>query len=62
MTDPNEETTFEYDSILQDTGKAFLLSTDAGEVWIPKSQVKYHDEESSEMTIPLWLAEERGLE
>jgi hypothetical protein len=45
------------------TERAYLL--DFGEeesMWLPKSQVEYHKEGNNEIvTMPEWLAKERGL-
>ena len=46
-----------------ETEKAWLVS-DSGErdkaVWIPKSQAEF-DEADSVMTLPQWLAKDKGL-
>jgi hypothetical protein len=56
------EVTFEYEDILKETDKALLLATDAGEIWIPKSQIVDLDRENKEMTLPKWLVRDKGLE
>lgn len=47
----------------RETDKAYLI--DAGEkdpVWVPKSQCEYHKEGRNEIvTMPEWLAQEKGL-
>ncbi len=41
------------------SGLAKLFKTAEGEVWIPVSQIE--DEGEDVITIPRWLAEEKGL-
>lgn len=42
--------------------KVTLSDDDTQGIWIPKSQVAHFDEDAGEVWIPLWLAEEKGLE
>jgi len=49
-----------YDSILRETEKAYLLEIDGEEVWLPKSHVTL-DKQNKEITIPDWLATEKGI-
>jgi hypothetical protein len=45
-----------------ETGKAYLFHTGEGDMWLPKSQVEYYKESRSEIvTMPYWLAKEKGL-
>jgi hypothetical protein len=45
----------------------YVVDVETGEVmWIPKSQVRdpeepFKDSEEEEITIPIWLAKEKGL-
>lgn len=47
------------DGITRETDKAKLFQTAEGEIWIPVSQIE--DETDDEITIPEWLAKEKGL-
>lgn len=53
-----------FDEIVRETHDAYLLDVgdDAERVWIPKSQVRELDVEGCNLTIPEWLAIEKGLE
>jgi hypothetical protein len=45
-----------------ETEKAYLVNTGEGEMWLPKSQVEYYKERTTEIvTMPYWLAKEKGL-
>lgn len=53
-------------TILAETPDAYLLDDGDIEVWIPKSQIDNLDddweiEDTIEMEIPEWLAEQKGL-
>lgn len=41
-----------------ETEKAYLIETDKGEAWLPKSQVEVDEDE---IQLPEWLALEKGL-
>lgn len=41
-----------------ETEKAYLIESDMGEAWVPKSQVEIED---GEIQIPEWLAIEKGI-
>jgi hypothetical protein len=43
---------------IRETDAAWLLEIDGEEIWLPKSQVEWDGEY---VTLPEWLAEERGL-
>ena len=43
-----------------ETEKAYRFYDGKTTVWVPKSQVEW-DEEEKTMTMPVWLAQERGL-
>lgn len=50
--------------ILQETEDAILLACEGENYWLPKSQIEYEGErgdEYVEVTLPDWLAEEKGL-
>lgn len=40
----------------------FLSANDTEGVWIPKSLTAHLDDDAGEVWIPIWLAEEKGLE
>jgi hypothetical protein len=45
-----------------ETEKAYFVNTGEGEMWLPKSQVEYYKERTTEIvTMPYWLAREKGL-
>lgn len=50
-----------YINVLYETAAAILFEFPEGEVWVPKSQIVDHDEESREVVIPEWLAIEKEL-
>lgn len=50
-----------FEDIVHETDKAFLIKFAEGEIWIPKSQVKDLDKDGLTVTIPEWLAVEKGL-
>lgn len=44
------------------TDKALLVSTGEGDMWLPKSHVEYYDDgKGGIVTMPYWLAYEKGL-
>lgn len=55
----NELVVIDIDGISRETEKAKLFQTAEGEIWIPLSQIS--DEGDDVITIPRWLAEEKGL-
>lgn len=50
-------------TLQHETERAWLIDTgDPQPVWIPKSQGEYYAEGKTEiMTMPMWLAREKGL-
>lgn len=45
-----------------ETPKTYLLHTGEGDMWFPKSQVElYEAAGGSIVTMPYWLAKEKGL-
>jgi len=62
-----EEVEVEFDAVKASTDKAVLILVDGEEYWIPKSQIGdlYENEgrfaTGGSLTIPEWLAEEKGL-
>lgn len=45
-----------------ETDRAYLVDTGEGPIWLPKSQVEYYKEGTLEtVTMPTWLAREKGL-
>ena len=54
-----DQVDIEFDDVVHETEKAYLISVDGNEIWIPKSQIIEMDD--STMTIPEWLAEENDL-
>jgi hypothetical protein len=49
-----------YGRVEVETEKAFLFFDGTKKVWLPKSQCEW-DVDSKEMTVPEWLAMEKGL-
>lgn len=56
----DDPVTIKVDTLVRETELAWLLAIDGDEVWIAKSQGEL-DEANSEVTIPEWLADEKGL-
>lgn len=50
----------EVDILKYETPRAYLLIIDGKEVWLPKSQVAYSDDDKK-ITLPEWLAIEKEL-
>lgn len=65
LPQPEPEMFTVYGDILQETEDAILVkSGDAEPVWLPKSQIEYAEERGDEyvpITLPDWLAEDKGL-
>lgn len=57
----NEEVTVDYDDMKTETAKAYLFQIDGSNIWLPKSQVIDLDLQQQYVTIPEWLASEKGL-
>ena len=51
---------YHYEELICQTEKAWLFLIEEKEHWLPKSQCKI-DEEDKVISIPDWLAEEKGL-
>jgi len=51
---------YDVEELITETDKAWLLSVDGEELWLPKSQCEF-DEDEMVVDIPDWLAEEKGL-
>lgn len=53
-------------SLKHGTTNAWLISQDGRETWIPKSQISYSrtnpSDDSRVIHIPVWLAEDKGIE
>jgi hypothetical protein len=63
--DDGENVLVRFDRIERQTAKAYCILldfTDVEGVWLPKSKVARIDEDAGECWIPLWLADEKGLE
>lgn len=63
--DDDEEVEVYVDEVIKETTDAFLCRIDDDKVWLPKSEIR-DGEVSSEgdkgnVTIPEWLAVEKGL-
>lgn len=56
------EITFDYDEIKTERASAILFLVNDLEIWIPKSQIIDHNEDEKQVTIPQWLAEQKGLD
>lgn len=51
-------------TLVAETDLAILVTEDGGKTkhWLPKSQIEYEiTGESVEVTLPVWLAREKGL-
>ena len=46
--------------IRHETEKAYLFYDGIKEIWIPKSQCQW-DPDAKEMTMPEWIAKDKGL-
>lgn len=58
----NKETvTIDIDGIKFRTEKALCITVDKEETWLPLSQVEEVDEDELTVTIPVWIAEGKGL-
>lgn len=55
----DETWTIKPDAVLHVTEKAFLVRCGETEAWLPKSLVSV---EGAYMVMPMWLAEEKGLD
>lgn len=51
-----------FDESVHETDKAYLLSFDGEEIWIPDSLIGYIDEEANEVWIADWFVNKQGLE
>lgn len=60
-----DETVDVFVEILKETDKAILATNGGPKVWLPKSQIEgdagYEPGEACEITMPVWLAEDKGL-
>jgi hypothetical protein len=43
-----------------ETEKAYFVETGEGDMWLPKSQVEFYAQDNI-VTMPYWLAKEKGL-
>lgn len=50
----------DYDRVVTETTKAVLLDFNGDEVWLPLSKIEL-DTDSETVTMPFWLATEKGL-
>ena len=46
--------------IRHETAAAYLFFDGGTEAWLPKSQVEWHEEDST-MVMPEWLAKDKGF-
>lgn len=56
-----EMITLTYDNFITPTTKAFLITFGDEKIWLPQSLTEI-DESDNTLEIPLWLAEEKGVE
>ena len=57
----DEPTTVEFEEVIGETEKAWLLGMpDGEEIWFPKSQCKLR-RRSRSLTLPVWLASAKGV-
>jgi len=57
---PNDYIEFEVINEKHETLEAFLLEIDEGEIWFPKSQIKYESGDGC-VLVARWIAEEKNL-
>lgn len=50
-----------YDEIEHQTDEAILFVINSEQIWLPKSQIKDHDENSKVVIIPKWIADKNDL-
>jgi hypothetical protein len=50
-----------YDKVVHQTDKAVLLEIEGDEFWVPLSTIQNDFEEDGFITVPYWLADEKGL-
>jgi hypothetical protein len=50
-----------YDAVVHETESAWLLTVEDEDIWFPKSQCSIGTE-NEEISVPTWLAIEKGLE
>ena len=63
--DNGEDVLVRFHHVRHESARAYLLSLtldDVEGVWLPKSQITHIDTDANEVWLPLWLAEEKGLE
>lgn len=64
MQDRKKSVLIDVQGPTRETEKAGLYGTTAGDVWIPKSQIRSHVTHNGVLTkleVPLWLAIEKGI-
>ncbi len=57
----SERVELEYEHIRQRTGAAILVTIEDVDVWLPREFIEDWDEEDRTLTVPEWLAIDRGL-
>ena len=60
MNDNEETVDIDYDTLKHRTPKATLLIIDKEEIWLPNSQITVNEDENT-VTMPEWLATDKGL-
>ncbi len=55
-----EKTEIDFDEIEHETDEAVMFEIDNRLVWLPKSQIEF-DRDDKTITLPEWLATEKGL-
>ena len=62
MKDSDELIEFDFDEIIHETSRAYLMRVCGEKMWIPKKLCEDSiDFKQMTFTIPRWLADEKGL-
>ena len=58
--DNDKKATVDYDSLVYNTPRTVGIEIDGEKYWLPKSEVELN-EHDNQVTMPEWLAKDRGL-
>jgi hypothetical protein len=56
-----EMISLDYDSVEDETSKAYLVRIEGDDYWLPKSQIGEMNADDYTIELPVWLAKEKGL-
>ena len=59
--DKDELIPIDYDEVVYETDAAWLLETEIGGVWFPKSLCSLEYDDGCYVLVPEWLATDKGL-